>query len=165
MFCWHSNYLSFRAGKCSHHVVSPGLHNTGLFCDNTKNRWTQYGIMMSWLCGAPYPHVFTPLPVFINILCIHLFKYNIIINIFRVYCSKFKVINYSSVWVTHPFRHTILQNCFNSATLESFGAWTPCLRSLHRISIDFKSRLHHWLPRFLHWGLWLSPWFVGVPKP
>ena len=39
--------------------------------------------------------------------------------------------------------HSSLQNCFNSATLEGFRAWTACLRSCHSISIGFRSGL--WL--------------------
>ena len=39
--------------------------------------------------------------------------------------------------------HSSLQNCFNSAILEGFLAWTARLRSHHSISIGFKSRL--WL--------------------
>ena len=39
--------------------------------------------------------------------------------------------------------HSSLQNCFNSAILEGFLAWTARLRSHHSISIGFKSGL--WL--------------------
>ncbi len=39
--------------------------------------------------------------------------------------------------------HSCWQNCYNSATLKSFRAWTGFLRSCHSISIGFKSGL--WL--------------------
>ena len=55
---------------------------------------------------------------------------------------------YNWQWVCHIavggiLAHSSLQNCFNSASLEGFQAWTAYLRSCHSISITFKSGL--WL--------------------
>ena len=50
--------------------------------------------------------------------------------------------------------------CFNSATLEGFWAWTACISSCHSISVGFKCRL--WLP--LYWpfrgGLAVVLWLI-----
>ena len=52
---------------------------------------------------------------------------------FAITCNE----SFTSLWSN--IGHSSLQNCFNSATLEGFRAWTACLRSYHSTSIGFKA--------------------------
>lgn len=62
-------------------------------------------------------------------------------------CSTlgYKNCNQAFVSLSHRYggilAHCSLQNCFSSATLDCFQAWTACVRLCQSTSMEFKSRL------------------------